>query len=350
MDAVKTLFRDAMTTSPLTYDVLLDHGNADRIVARDFMNRLIRAGLRPRLVEWQAEDRKSRIRACRIAVRIIGRSGALDAPPDSKVTVLAPECSLSPRGLSESFIVDFRRGFDSPRGWQRFDEYLTSAAVAGEWDSKRRLKPAALKRMVIDSYDAIAEKFAAQWFEHPPVNALEKFVRWLPQHALVLDAGCGPGHHSLFLSRCGHEVVGVDLSKAMLRIARSAVSTAAFRHMDIQALKFRQRTFDGIWCAGAAMHVPREEFVALCRGYRAVVRPRGVIAISVQVMRESELVEYGSDRRFFEYYRDKAEIAQLVMQAGLVPVDFDYGETKRNTHGLDLTLKWMTVYAMRGDG
>jgi SAM-dependent methyltransferase len=197
----------------------------------------------------------------------------------------------------------------------------------------------------MQSYDRIAEKFAAQWLNHPPMDALETFVRLLGRRAAVLDAGCGPGHHAHFLSTCGHDVIGVDLSEGMLRIARRRTPRVAFARMDMQALRFPAASFDAIWCAAAAIHVPREEIVALLRGFREVLRPDGILGVNMQVGRGSEVVDYQGDRRFFEYYRDAGEITALVAKAGLTVVAVDYGETSRNTHGLDLTLKWVTAYA-----
>jgi ubiquinone/menaquinone biosynthesis C-methylase UbiE len=36
----------------------------------------------------------------------------------------------------------------------------------------------------------------------------------------IIDVGCGTGNHALRLSRLGYEVVGVDISPTMLKIAK----------------------------------------------------------------------------------------------------------------------------------
>jgi hypothetical protein len=76
-----------------------------------------------------------------------------------------------------------------------------------------------------------------------------------------------------------------------------------------------------------------------------MLRPNGIAGINMQVGRSSEVVDYDGDRRFFEYYRNGDEIAHLMGAAGFRVVGFDYGETARNTHNVDITLKWATVYA-----
>lgn len=163
----------------------------------------------------------------------------------------------------------------------------------------------------------------------------------------MLDAGCGPGHHAAFLAARGHDVVGVDISAGMLRIARSRMPAGTFLRRDIQDLRFPPGVFDGVWCAGAAMHIPREEIVGVLRGFRRLVRPGGVVGVNMQIGRRSEVVEYDNDHRFFEYYRDVDEIARLIGRSGLRPVAVDVGTTSRNTHGLDLRLTWATIVATR---
>ena len=92
------------------------------------------------------------------------------------------------------------------------------------------------------------------------------------------------------------------------------------------------------------MHVPRSELPSVLRGFRRALCRGGIVGLNLQVGRESEVVSYGEDRRFFEYYRNRREIVGLLRRAGFDVVDSDYGETTRNTHGMDLVLKWATVF------
>jgi len=58
----------------------------------------------------------------------------------------------------------------------------------------------------------------------------------------VLDLACGPGRHAAELARWGGQVVGFDLSRAMLRRARER-SRAALVRGDMRALPFRDGSF-----------------------------------------------------------------------------------------------------------
>jgi SAM-dependent methyltransferase len=98
-----------------------------------------------------------------------------------------------------------------------------------------------------DSYDALyADKdYVAE------CDLIEEIFRRADRPVrTILDLGCGTGRHSVELARRGYEVVGVDLSEAMLdRARRRAVAetsgTATFLRGDIQTVQLGRR-FDAV--------------------------------------------------------------------------------------------------------
>lgn len=73
----------------------------------------------------------------------------------------------------------------------------------------------------------------AQWYdatrELPDDLLTELFQRFVratsfERPAVILDAGCGNAQLSLPLMRMGYQVVGVDVSDAMLSLARAKVA------------------------------------------------------------------------------------------------------------------------------
>ncbi|MFJ6000009.1 class I SAM-dependent methyltransferase [Streptomyces sp. NPDC092370] len=72
---------------------------------------------------------------------------------------------------------------------------------------------------------------------------------WLPGRAGdVLDLGCGTGSLSLLASEQGHHVTGVDLSPAMLRLARRKLDgrDAVFLLGDAASPPVAERRFDAV--------------------------------------------------------------------------------------------------------
>lgn len=49
---------------------------------------------------------------------------------------------------------------------------------------------------------------------------VDRFLRLLPEHAFVVDLGCGDGRHTERIAAAGHQVLGVDYSFEALRLAR----------------------------------------------------------------------------------------------------------------------------------
>lgn len=100
-----------------------------------------------------------------------------------------------------------------------------------------------------ETYDAMAADYAAHYennpytalYERPAVQAMVPPVAG----RRVLDAGCGTGRASLWLAERGAEVVGVDISPEMLRVARTDVPSASFVVADLaEPLPFPDGAFD----------------------------------------------------------------------------------------------------------
>lgn len=65
----------------------------------------------------------------------------------------------------------------------------------------------------------------------------------------VLDIGCGPGRHSLWLQKKGHDVVGIDASPLTIQVAKLRGLKSA-RVMAISRLRFPLGSFDTILLLG----------------------------------------------------------------------------------------------------
>lgn len=104
---------------------------------------------------------------------------------------------------------------------------------------------------------------------------------------LVLDAGCGPGRHSLELARRGCEVVGVDVSPRFVELASAAAAEEGlgveFRLGDLRDLDERDR-YDAVVCLcqggfGLVGAGPDGDLAILAKLTRAL-RPGGRLALT----------------------------------------------------------------------
>ncbi len=89
---------------------------------------------------------------------------------------------------------------------------------------------------------------------------MEILQRLLPADARLLDLGCGAGWTSTFLARAGYDVVGVDISEAMIERAWQEADRqevpVRFVVADMEELDLEQRDFDGVLLFDSLHHCP----------------------------------------------------------------------------------------------
>jgi ubiquinone/menaquinone biosynthesis C-methylase UbiE len=118
-----------------------------------------------------------------------------------------------------------------------------------------------------------ADRVREGWDEE--VAELEAVVRGLPP-ARTLDVACGTG----FLTRCLRgEVVGLDQSGRMLKVARGRAAGASFVQGDALDLPFDDGSFDRVFTGHFYGHLDEAERARFLEGARRVA-PELVVADS----------------------------------------------------------------------
>jgi ubiquinone/menaquinone biosynthesis C-methylase UbiE len=100
-----------------------------------------------------------------------------------------------------------------------------------------------------------------------------------PDAASLLDVACGTGVHlARFAGAFGH-VEGLDLSEAMLAVARGRLPDVALHPGDMRTFELPRR-FDAITCMYTAIaHQDETELPATLRRFARHLNPGGVVAI-----------------------------------------------------------------------
>lgn len=137
-------------------------------------------------------------------------------------------------------------------------------------------------RRTIASYDEIAGEYWASWREREMMEeALAAFVRRMRPGGLVVDVGCGPGFDAALLQAEGLRTVALDLSWGMVTVGCQHYS-CAFVQGDMRRLPLGTSAVDGLWANASLLHLPPVEGEAALKEFYRVLRPEGVLFLSVK--------------------------------------------------------------------
>jgi ubiquinone/menaquinone biosynthesis C-methylase UbiE len=95
------------------------------------------------------------------------------------------------------------------------------------------------------------------------MRLIDRAFALIPKNHRVLDVPCGGGRVMLHLVAQGYTVSGADVSEGMIAIARENVVrqglTCPVEQQDVEALTYRDRSFDTIICFRLFHHFPISE-------------------------------------------------------------------------------------------
>jgi len=154
---------------------------------------------------------------------------------------------------------------------------------------------------VRDSYDSAAEAYAehlATELDGKPLDRhlLNRFAEDTRGRGLVGDLGCGPGQIARYLQEQGVDVVGIDLSPGMVRVATGLYPGIEFRVGDMTRLDLPGASLAGIVAFYSIVHFRPAELGEVFEQMRRVLMPGGLALISFHIGDQEVHVDdlYGS--------------------------------------------------------
>jgi len=157
--------------------------------------------------------------------------------------------------------------------------------------------------------------------------------------ATVVDVGCGPGWWVQYLAEHGVDSVGIDLSPAMIDLARTHVPDAAFHVGSVLDLPLASQSVAGVCCMYLLHHLPDDDVGPALAEIGRVLMPGGVLMLGghIGVTRVHKTEGYGGlpmdvhvNRRPATVIEDAALETGFVIEAHTI---YDPGE-QTATHTL----------------
>ncbi|WP_406328071.1 methyltransferase domain-containing protein [Streptomyces sp. NBC_00203] len=138
-----------------------------------------------------------------------------------------------------------------------------------------------------EAFDAIGDRYH-EAFPHKEgqISAGEWLIASLPAGSRVLDLGCGTGVPTARqLTDADFEVVGVDLSGGMVKLAREYVPDATFHQLDLADLRpggpHDLGRFDAVAAFFSLLMLPRREIPLALRTIHHLLVPGGLFVLSM---------------------------------------------------------------------
>jgi SAM-dependent methyltransferase len=135
------------------------------------------------------------------------------------------------------------------------------------------------------TYDAVAQDYAAAFAGELAAKPFDREL--LDDFAvacsgLAFDVGCGAaGHVTRYLADRGADVVGVDVSAASIEVARAREPTLRFEVADMRDLPAADGALAGLVAFYSVIHLPRDQVPVALAEFGRVLRPGGVLLISM---------------------------------------------------------------------
>ncbi|MDI1464721.1 class I SAM-dependent methyltransferase [Catellatospora sp. KI3] len=176
------------------------------------------------------------------------------------------------------------------------------------------------------SYDTVAQSYAD--FVHTALaaapylrSALALFAELVRDAGggIVADVGCGPGNVTAHLYDLGLDMIGIDLSPAMIEIARRDNPGPRFEVGSMTDLDLPDESVAGLLASWSLIHVPDDVVPGVFAQFRRVLRPGGPLLLGFHVGDTSRLKTEGyggHPMKVYVHRRRPDRVATWLREAG----------------------------------
>ncbi len=160
--------------------------------------------------------------------------------------------------------------------------------------------------MMAEEYCKITSQKGDRDFQEKMMDITFNYIRHnkegLPR---LIDLGCGDGRDSYYIYSKGFDVVGIDLSRSMIELAREKYPKIAFFKEDMRDTVFPDNTFHAAWASSSIINMPKSDLSKIESEVYRILEPDGIFAFSVKIgnkegFEDGDIIK--DYPRYFSYY------------------------------------------------
>ncbi len=184
------------------------------------------------------------------------------------------------------------------------------------------------QQSILSAYYATAENYAKEFMDELSHKHLDRIL--LRQFAEeneggnCIDFGCGPGQTTKFLCDCGmKDIVGTDLSPAMIAKAKELNPQINFEVADMLNLQYADKSFSSAIAFYAIVHFTTEELKHAFQEIKRVLKQDGQFLFSFHIGNEIKHIDNFLDKNVALdfYFFETEKITALLEEVGFTMVD-----------------------------
>lgn len=138
------------------------------------------------------------------------------------------------------------------------------------------------KYKVEKGYDKIAEEYSSTRDQFKNEKYLQKLNNLLKPNSTILDIGCGAGKPvDEFFVKHGHKIIGIDISRKQIELAKKNLPKANFAVKDMDTLSPNEYSVDAVISFYAIFHIPRDRHRQLVTTIYSFLPNGGYILITM---------------------------------------------------------------------
>lgn len=178
----------------------------------------------------------------------------------------------------------------------------------------------------------------------------QKFINLIKPRGIILDIGCGGGHHAEYFLKHGFKITGIDFVPALIRVAKKRAPKGTFLVIDMTKMRFPPRSFDAVWMAASLHHLPKKLVPRILKKVFTILRPDGWIYIAVHAGKNEgfEISEKFNKRvvRYMANYQNN-EMKVLLFKQGFRKISTYIAKPKQYPVPATQKIHWLIVFAQK---